>query len=259
MYIIDADAHISPYETYGAHNTIEMLINQMDYAGIDKTLTWIQPPYERNLDESLKYLYNASKIYHDKIIGFGWVDPHLGFTKSKDTIRRCIEEYGFYGIKMNGAQNEYFIDDPKFALPLVEEIAKTGKAIAFHIGGDAYEFTHPFRLAKIAELYPELQILMVHMGGACFADLSAAAIEVASKHNNITLIGSAIRDISIIKALKSLGSERICFGSDSPFALSHGCVAMYKAILQGANLSSDEQQKVMGGNILRVLGINELI
>lgn len=48
---------------------------------------------------------------------------------------------------------------------------------------------------------------MVHMGGAAFNDLSHAAIEVAEKYQNIILIGSAIRDISIFNALKLLAQK----------------------------------------------------
>ena len=57
--------------------------------------------------------------------------------------RRCIHQYGFHGVKLNGAQNDFFLDDPKLSMPLVEEIAKTGKLLAFHCGVDAYEQTHP--------------------------------------------------------------------------------------------------------------------
>jgi len=47
--------------------------------------------------------------------------------------------------------------------PVVEEIAGTGKMIAFHCGADAYDRTHPARIAKIAGQYLEMQILCVHM------------------------------------------------------------------------------------------------
>lgn len=56
-----------------------------------------------------------------------------------------MEEYGFYGVKLNGAQNSFYIDDESISLPLAEEVAKTGKLLAFHIGADEYDFTHPYR------------------------------------------------------------------------------------------------------------------
>lgn len=57
-------------------------------------------------------------------------------------------------------------------LPIVNEIALTGKCIAFHCGVDAYERTHPFRIAKIARQFPPMPILIAHMGGVGFPDMS---------------------------------------------------------------------------------------
>ena len=254
MRIIDADTHISPTPEGGNSLTFHELIDKMDYSGVDKAVTWIQPPYRREIDLANAYVYQAAKRYPDRILGFGWADPNLGIENARNMVKRCIYEYGFWGIKLNGAQNGFYIDDLDLSFPVIEEIAKTGKIAAFHIGGDAYEHTHPFRLAKIAAAYPEMKILMVHMGGAAFADLSDACIEIALQHPNITLIGSAIRDVSILKAIRKLGSDRVCFGSDTPFALMHVSVAMYQALLKD-EATEEENALVMGNTIAKLFGI----
>ena len=252
--IIDADVHISPTFESGNSIRIEELIERMDYAGVDKAVTWLQPPYMRGIDEANRYVYDAAQKYADRILGFGWVDPNLGIDKAKDMVKTCIEKYNFFGVKLNGAQNSFYIDDPKLSIPVIEEIAKTGRILAFHVGADAYEHTHPFRVGKIAKMFPELPILMVHMGGASFADLSNAAIEIAQENPNITLIGSAVRAIPILKAIKTLGAERVCFGSDTPFELMHVEVAKYNALLKG-ELEEDDIKKVMGGNISKLFNL----
>ena len=252
--IIDADVHISPTFESGNSITIEELLERMDKAGVDKALTWLQPPYLRHIDASNEYVYRATKDHPDRILGFGWADPNLGVDSAKNMVKKCIYEYGFHGVKLNGAQNSFYIDDLKLSIPVIEEIAKTGKVLAFHVGGDAYEHTHPFRVGKVAKLFPELKILMVHMGGAAFADLSNAAIEIAGQHLNITLIGSAVRAIPILKAVKTLGADRVCFGSDTPFELMHVEVAKYNALLDG-EVTPEEKELIMGGNIARILGL----
>jgi predicted TIM-barrel fold metal-dependent hydrolase len=252
--IIDADVHISPTSEGGNSIGYEELLRRMDRAGVDKALTWLQPPYRREVGPANAYVYEAVKQHPDRILGFGWADPNLGVEEAKDTMRRCIHDYGFYGVKLNGAQNSFFIDDPNLSLPVIEEIAKMGKLLAFHVGADAYEHTHPFRVAKIARRFPELQILVVHMGGASYADLSHAAIEIAQEHANLTLIGSAIRSIRILRAIKTLGSTRVCFGSDTPFALMHVEVAKYDALLDG-EVSEEEKHDIMAGNVMRLLGL----
>jgi predicted TIM-barrel fold metal-dependent hydrolase len=229
----------------------------MDRAGVAKALTWLRPPYMREIDESNAYVHHAMQQHPDRILGFGWADPRLGLDKAKDAVKRCIEDYGFYGVKLNGAQNSYYIDNPEISLPVVEEIAKTGKLLAFHVGTDAFETTHPFRVAKIAKMYPEVQILMVHMGGVAHHDLSNAAIEMAQECPNLTLIGSAVRAAAVLKAVRVLGADRVCFGSDTPFALMHVELAKYNALLDG-EVTPEEKRMIMAGNIARLVGLDSV-
>jgi predicted TIM-barrel fold metal-dependent hydrolase len=223
----------------------------MDYAGVDRALTWLQPAYFPDVDSGNALVYQAARKYPDRILGFGWADPHFGLDAARAQVKRCLEEYGFYGVKLNGAQNRFYIDSQEMALPLIEEIAKTGSILAFHIGTDAYEATHPFRLAKIARRFPETHILAVHMGGVAFHDLSDACIEAALECPNITLVGSGVRAVSILKAVKTLGAERVCFGSDTPFALMHVELAMYRALLKD-EVSQEEAALILGENIARL-------
>ena len=92
------------------------------------------------------------------------------------------------------------------------------------------------------------------MGGVAFHDLTNAAIEVAQEHPNLTLIGSGVRPVPVLKAIKTLGSTRVCFGSDTPFSLMHVEVAKYKALLDG--MSEEDKHNVMAGNIIRLLKLD---
>ena len=178
--IIDADTHIAPTE---GKFLIERHIENLEWAGIGRSLTWLAPFYTaEEIDAYNRYVYQACRKYPDRILGFGWAEPTVGVEQARDDARRCVEEYGFYGVKLNGAQNNFYIDDPNLALPVIEEIARLKTILAFHIGPDAYERTHPLRAAKIARMYPELPILMVHMG-MTHPDMSRAVVEVAGQGN----------------------------------------------------------------------------
>jgi predicted TIM-barrel fold metal-dependent hydrolase len=252
--IIDADTHISLYPQRGAIKA-EELIRRMDRSGVDKAVTWLQPPYNRDIDALCKYVHDSVQQYPDRLLGFGWADPMLGAEHSKNIIKECVEEYGFYGIKVHGALNVMRIDDPEVCLPVIEEIAKTGKILALHSAADSYEETHPKRVARIAKLFPEMKIMLVHMGGVGWADLCLSAMEAAEECPNITLVGSAVRAVRILQAIKRVGPARVCFGSDTPFALMHVEKAMYEALMDG-ELTGEDKKKVMGGNIEGLFGLN---
>jgi len=250
MYIIDADTHISPLNEAVSFRA-EKLIDEMDRAGVAQSVVWLQPPYMREINSSLAYIYESAKKYPGRLLPFVWANPHLGVEESVETIKKCMLEYGFYGVKLNGAQDSYYIDDENFSMPLVDEIARLGGMICFHVGVDAYEFTHPYRVAKIARRYPETNILLAHMGGVGKPDMSAACVEIAMECPNIYLIGSQISFVAVLKAIKTLGAGRVCFGSDMPYESMRATAAAYLALLKG-ELNDADAALVMGGNIRRL-------
>lgn len=245
MFIFDADAHLSLTEEPAL--TAEELIASMDRAGIDKSVVWLQPPYMRTLDAANRYVYESARRYSDRFVPIGWADPHFGVDKALDMVKRCDEEYGMLGVKLNGAQNTFYIDDLDTVEPIIAEIEKRGLVLALHIGADFYDFTHPYRAAKIAKRHPGLRMLLAHMGGAGMPNLGNACIEAAQECPHMLLIGSAISYKMVRKGIETLGAKRICFGSDAPFAYQDVEVAAYRQLLR--DLPEAEQCSIMGGNI----------
>ncbi|MDF1512888.1 MAG: amidohydrolase family protein [Anaerolineae bacterium] len=251
MLIIDADTHIAPT---GGEFTLDAQLARMERAGIDKALTWLKPDYTgTGIEGHNRYVYDAVQQYPDRLLGFGWADPTVSVEHAIQMVKVCTEDYGFYGVKLNGAQNNYRIDDIELVMPVVDAVAQTGKVLALHIGPDAYENTHPLRAEKIAKRYPDMPILMVHMG-MTDEEMTAVVVEVAQLCPNMFLIGSATNDKFVLQAIHALGADRVCFGSDAPFRNPTVIRAMYEAFMAD-RLTEEEQVMVMGGNIARVFGL----
>jgi len=70
---------------------------------------------------------------------------------------------------------------------------------------------------------------------------------------NIYVIASAVYEMAVVRAIQTLGPDRICFGSDTPFRLMHVQLAFHRAILQPFDERTRAQ--VLGGNIARLLGV----
>lgn len=250
--IIDADCHISSRKFDDLAITTDELVEQMDRNEVNKALVWLKPPYDKNIEPENRAIYQAVQRYPDRLLGFGWTNPRLGYDHARATIKQCFEEYGLRGIKFNGAQDNYVIDDADI-MPLIEYAASFGKPVAFHIGADFYENTHPYRLGYIARRLPDTRFFMIHMGGASMPALSRSAIETAEQYDNISIIGSAVGYKAILQAIQTLGADRVCFGSDTPFRLMHVCLAAYRALMR--DLPAADREQVLGGNIVRLLNL----
>lgn len=251
MHIIaDADTHISS-ETTGKRIPAEELIRRMDAAGIERALVWLHPNQTEDepcdVDAQNAYIARMARVHTGRLMPMGWVDPRkTARSDLRGCIRRQREEYGFHGVKLNGAQNFYDLADEMLVLPAAEEIARAGGLMAFH--SDAGENTHPDKVAAIAARYPEVPVLLVHMGvTAC-----EAAVQAAVRCPNITLIGSGMKDYRHVDmARQILGAKRVCFGSDAPFGSMETVLAQYRQVL--ADAAEEERTQILGGNLLELM------
>jgi len=255
--IIDGDTHISPQLEWGISVTAEELLAKMDKVGVDKCVTWVHQPYIRSkLDNTVEYIAEVTKKYKGRIHGFGWYDPRLGLENALELAYKSLNEYGLYGVKLNGSLHKFKIDDKEIAYPVLRKIAEAGKIAAFHCGCDDISNTHPYRIGNVAKDFPKMRIFMIHMGGEAYQDASASAVEVAQQYENITLIGSQVPKTSVLNAIKILGAHRVAFGSDTPFALMGAELAGYRGMMDEADIPKEDQDMVLGGTIAKVLGIS---
>ena len=250
---IDADCHLSARRT-GIEIGPDELLRRLDEVGVERAVCWPMVSYTRDIASDNRAIYEGMKAHPERLIGFCGVNPMLGMTETRDELKRCIEVYGAKGVKLNGARDAYYIDDPALSLPLIEIIATAGLVLAFHCGANDFERTHPFRIAKISALYPDLRIMVVHMGGAGSPSLHDAVIDLAAQHLTWYLVDSEADYRRIHKALKVLGPERLCYGSDTPFCPMRYEWGIRQVVYQ--ELSSPDRAKVFGGNAARLLGMS---
>src|SRR5215510_14748469 len=107
--VIDCDSHFSPFRKLPVSVNAEEWNDIMAEAGVDRAITWMMQQHLDDPSENTRYIYENTKKF-SRIIPFGWVMLPQGIQKSHDEVKRCLEEYGFYGIKINGSQNKHNID-----------------------------------------------------------------------------------------------------------------------------------------------------
>ena len=202
--IIDAHSHVGKFGSWANVScSAEELLAKMDASGVERAILFAP-------DNAL--VRKAVQRYPNKFVGYVWPNPHdagaLSFVKS------AVKHWGFRGIKLHPLVHAFLPTDEE-VLPLVEFAGKERIPVAIHSGHPP--FSLPWSIGELAEMYPEVKIVMLHMGHAHGAYIQAA-INTAKKFDNIILETSGVSMHSKIKeAVERVGETRVVFGSDYPF------------------------------------------
>jgi predicted TIM-barrel fold metal-dependent hydrolase len=228
--------------------SLDEILAMEDEAGIDVVV--IMPETEMApKNKELGELLNGNP----RTIGCALINPHKG-ANAVTELKSAITEWGLKGLKLMGAIHKYNVDD-EMVLPLMQTARELGIIASIHSGPDN---CHPTRIGNIASQFPEVPIIMDHMG---FPDNVYDAIEVAEKNSNIYLGTTILRfyrrwaddpdkavPIEVKEAIQRLGPERVVFGSNLP---EYRPIQVMRAI-QRLQLGEDAERLILGENLARI-------
>jgi uncharacterized protein len=244
--IIDSHNHIGVVAF--ASQSAEELITKLDQAGVDKAVVFPFPEgngVNGDVRENNDVVTQAVKAHPDRLIPFCIVNPwHKELATAE--LRRCVEEFGFKGLKIHPTLHGYRLGDHALVDPLFETAADLGITITSHGAGDL--LNNPAEFAEMAGSFPTVPLLMVHMG--VFWS-TFHAIEASKAHANLYLDTSRAPLWEIQTAVKALGPEKVIWGTDSPFV-------DYEAEFGKMTRATDDRagyELIVGGNIARLLDI----
>lgn len=201
---IDAHSHIGYFGGWSDVGiTAEELILQMETYNIEKTLISTFP---------VKDSVEAVDRYPDKLIGVAWVDPND--PKACDIIVDAIENHGFKAIKLHPLFQAFRPTD-ECVLPIAELAKKYDVPLMVHSGHPPHSL--PWAIAELADLCPDVKIVMIHMGHGNGIYVQSA-LDMARKYPNIYLETSGTSmHTKIRETYEKIGSDRIMWGLDAPF------------------------------------------
>ena len=185
------------------------------------------------------------KTHLDRIEGACWVDPRDG-RKAVDEVKRAVEDWGFIGIKLHPLFNAFLPNDD-CVHPIMEEAQRGALPVFIHSGHPP--FSLPWSIGELAENFPHVTIVMVHMGHGHGVYIQAA-IDTARRYPNIILETSGMPMHTKIKeAFDEVGEDRVVYGSDIPF--HHPSVEIQRVLVSG--LDETGLKKVFHDNMARLL------
>lgn len=205
------------------------------------------------------------RAFPDRLIGFMAVHPHD--RKALDEMERSRVDLGLRGVKL-GANYQIFDPLESRALAIYQYAQEHGLPILFHIGTSAVRMApiasaHPLVVDEIAMRYPDLKIVMAHMGHPWTVETAV----VVRKHPNVftDISGLLYRPYTfyeaMIKATEWNVLDKILFGSDYPITTPAETLEGLRnvnAIVEGTRLPRvplDRIEQIIHRDSLALLGL----
>lgn len=161
-------------------------------------------------------------------------------------IRQAATEWHMRVLKVMPAIYGIHLTGP-LANRLMTTARELGLVVNIHSGGG---ISHPLGIGALARRFPEVTVLMDHMG---YREWTSDAIEVARDNPNVYLgtTIAAVEPVTVERAVRELGPERVVYGSNWPAVFSDLAVEA----IRRQRLGSEVEQLIFGGNLARILGM----
>lgn len=265
--IIDFHAHIFPDRI--AVQAIERLENSGGIKSFtDGTLTGLFASMERSgVDMSVilpvatkptqfvniqSFAKSINEQYPERLLSFGGIHPDcVNYRKELDTIANL----GFKGIKLHPDYQGVMIDDIRF-LRIIEYASELGLIITTHAGIDVSLQNSvccpPHKMRKVLDTIKPDKMILAHMGGWALWEEVYEYLAGEDVFLDTAFIYDYITKEQFLKIFNKHGSDKILFGSDSPWS------DMAKAVtwIQELSLPQDAEEKIFSGNAKKLLGID---
>ena len=259
MATVDFEAYLAFDYDGGKPFDVDVLLGMEDEAGIEVAVVMPAnngPAPARELHVQPDNLRLGQAIKGNKrCVGCATINPALGLDNVKKQYA-IADEYGFGGPKLMAVLHEYEIDDPMVD-PVMQMARDRGHVASIHSGGTANDCVHPNRIANVAARFPEVPIIMDHMG---YPDDTEDAIRAAEEHPNIYLGTTILRffrqdpsqavPTAVADAVKRVGPERVVWGSNLP-EYEHSALWCRQAI-ERLKLGADAERLILGENLTRL-------
>lgn len=187
------------------------------------------------------------------IISFGGVHPKSDNVKAE--IDRIVE-LGLKGIKLHPDFQDMFIDDPRY-IELITYVLQKGLIVIIHAGVDA-GLPNPVHCPpdKAAHMIEQVgkhvsteKIILAHTGGLHMYDEVEQYLVGKDIYLDTSFSRMEIPEEQMVRIIQNHGTDRILYGSDSPWDGQKESVEYIKLL----PIEEEEKLKILGKNAHRLL------
>lgn len=271
-------------EEYAKHDTQVQIISTIPVF----FSYWAKPYDGRDIS---RFLNNDIAVVVDRYprhyVGLGTV-PLQDVDLAIEEMIRCKEELNFPGLQIGTNIEDINLSDPRFR-PFFDACEEQDMALFIHpwniVGKEKLKkYRLPWLISLPAEVsraitcmafsgifedYPDLRCCFAYAGGSFFATIGRieqgfkAYPELCATENEVNpreYLGkfwtdSITHDIKYLKyIIDTIGSERICFGSDYPFPLGDLDIGKF---IEDSNLKKRDKENILSNSVLEWLNIEK--
>ena len=191
----------------------------------------------------------AVSLKSEKLIPFGSIFP---FSDDWENELEKLKKSGIKGVKLHPDYQQFFVDDERL-FPIYKKIEKLELVLIFHAGED-FGFAPPYkatpeRLRKVAT-FIETPVVCAHWGSLSMGeDVLKYLCDIDNCYFDTAFGYGTMPKDRALRILDKKGTDKILFGSDSPWNAPSWDIGMIKTM----GLTSDEEDKIFYKNAEKLL------
>lgn len=182
----------------------------------------------------------TSSLLDHHTFGFGCMHPD--YPQPELELER-FASLGLIGVKFHSDMQQCDIDDPRL-YPVYRWAAEHHMPVCLHMGDPRYDYSHPRRLARVLDDFPNLVVIAAHFGG--YRRWEEAKQYLCGRQVYFDTSSSLpYSDIETLKEVFALhGTDKFLFGTDYPLTSQADELKRLDAL----NLSADAKEAVLWQN-----------
>ena len=195
---------------------------------------------------------------HSELTPFVGVDPGILSPEEMEAhVREMARGHGAKGVKVHPVSQGFYMHDPRMS-GVWRACVELDLPVMAHVGpaksGDQY--STPDAFAPVMGAFPEMRLVMAHMGGGSWRQLPEFAEAHPSAYYDVCEIiewtgaSRAPTDLDLAKLILKVGVERVMMGSDFPWYSIRHTVERVNAL---PLLTGEQKARILGGNAIEFL------
>ncbi len=239
--IVDAHCHAGRGDGFtGPWDTVAPLggyLRRAMAAGIDRVVLFAA--FHTDYAAANREVASIVRRNPSRFFGFAFLDAARNRGRVAAMVREAVEEHGFRGIKVHR-------HDARISREICDAARAWSLPVLYDVMGEVSS------VELLAESYRDVDFIIPHLGS--FADdwrAQRSLIDILVRHPNVYADTSGVRRFDLLaEAVCRAGPDKILFGSDGPWL--HPGIELAK--IRALGLAPRDERKVLGGNLLRLLG-----